>query len=385
MNCRYLISADWSARPVKRSVYVADCDKRRIDRKFHDRWDLHALLDLARELSVDGPVLIGIDVVFGLPEGYWQLVLSKQNGDQPKTFVDWLRQQNPSGSFFDTVVNPQDWQVDRPWFTVPPGQGGLTAFTSKVAGGMRRRVDLATRGNPLFAVAGIPGTVGGGTRELWRELIDHLSGERDFAIWPFEGGLASLLANHGTVICETYPRLAYAVALADELPTEKMAGPKTSRQWRDDVCDRIMQAKWVGTHAVSLGDLGPPRGSEDDFDAHLTAAAGLRCVLEGRRLAHARWIDPKAEGSMLLAGVVDLDRKSSAATPTVRASPPSIAGRDRAFLCPILGCNKVFNGSKAGWDTHVGSIKMHRLWQPTVKDPAKRKRLFRGEFCNWFQ
>ncbi len=46
-------------------------------------------------------------------------------------------------------------------------------------------------------------------------------------------------------------------------------------------------------------------GDEDAFDAHFTAAAVLRCLLEGKRITHPRWIEAEAEGSMLIAGVVD--------------------------------------------------------------------------------
>ena len=63
------------------------------------------------------------------------------------------------------------------------------------------------------------GTVGSGTRELWKELMPHLTGDRLFAIWPFEGDLIFLLESRGLVICETYPRSAYGAALAESLPT----------------------------------------------------------------------------------------------------------------------------------------------------------------------
>ena len=65
---------------------------------------------------------------------------------------------------------------------------------------------------------------------------------------------------------------------------------------------------WVVANGVDLGDLGPTRTNEDDFDAHLTAAAVLRCVLEGTPLTRSEWIDAEAEGSMLLAGPVDLNK-----------------------------------------------------------------------------
>ena len=56
------ISADWSKKPKKRSVYVADIDNRSIRKHYTPRiWNLEALLDLANNLRQSGPVLIGVD------------------------------------------------------------------------------------------------------------------------------------------------------------------------------------------------------------------------------------------------------------------------------------------------------------------------------------
>ena len=324
----YFLSADWSKSPRKRSVYIADRRKRRIRRGKPSgaSWDLGALLETARDLSQDGPVLIGIDAILGVPEGYWRSVLDERWRCPPETFVDWLSGLDVSGEFFETVVDPDDWSVARPWFTVSPGAGGRTSFTSKVNGGMCRRIDIATGGNPLFAVSGMAGIVGSGTRELWKELIPHLTGDRLFAIWPFEGDLAFLLESSGLVICETYPRLAYAAALAESLPTERMAISKTNWESRNGACDRLAQAEWVRANRIDLGDLGGPRAES---------------------------------ASRVIHGVV--------------------------YPCPIPGCDKVFSGSRGGWDAHVGSVRLHPEWRPRVGEPEERKRLFREEFRDWFE
>ena len=68
----------------------------------------------------------------------------------------------------------------------------------------------------------MPGTVGSGTRDFWKALIPVLAGKRDFAIWPFEGELPDLFATQQIVLAETYPALAYAVALATDLPTHRL-------------------------------------------------------------------------------------------------------------------------------------------------------------------
>ena len=403
-NLSAFVSADWAKNPQKRSAYVADWNKRRIraSEPPGGAWTLDAVLALAKALSQDGPVLVGVDVVLGVPEGYWRSLPNERDQGPPETFIHWLERIDLAGGFFETVASRDDWRVDRPWFRVAKGAGGLTSFTSQVDGGMHRRIDRATGGNPVFAVSGIPGTVGSGSREFWKELIPLLSEDRGFAIWPFEGELNSLLANRGVVLCETYPGLAYAAALANELPTGRIANSKTNREWRDDVCARLAQAQWVRSNRIDLGPLGPLRANEDDFDAHFTAAAVLRCLVEERPLSHPNWIDAEAEGSMLLAGVVEPDRKSGSSKRTTEKSSRPIAGsrsrvgalprraaskgnRGHVYRCPIPGCGKVFVGSRGGWDAHVGSVRLHRAWRSGINVPEERKRLFRKEFGDWFE
>ncbi|MYH26630.1 MAG: hypothetical protein F4156_15535 [Holophagales bacterium] len=155
---------------------------------------------------------MGVDLALGLPQSYWELVVAEPRYGQPATFIDWLEQLADDSGFFDpanTVPNSEHWRVDRPWFQVPGGPGSRTSFTEKVDDGFCRRIERNTGANPLFIVRGIPGTVGSGTRDFWRELAPHLSGDRNFRIWPFDGPLSDLL-ERGIVLAETYPRLAYA-------------------------------------------------------------------------------------------------------------------------------------------------------------------------------
>lgn len=316
------ISADWSKDPRKRSVWVADMEARRLWKPDPGPpgWSLETVLGLARSLRSAGPVLIGIDAALGLPEDYWRLAIERSPSLRSGTFVDWLRRFAPQDGFFDTVEDPARWAAERPWFAVQEGPGGLNAFKSRGEAGLLRWIDKATGAKPLFAVSGIPGTVGSGTRELWKEMIPLLAGERDFAIWPFEGQLSAVLDEHGIVLAETYPGLAYAAALADGLPAPRIRIAKTRRPARDDACDRLARAAWVADHRVDLGDLDAARRNDDDFDACLTAAALLRCVREERELAGLEWIDARVEGSMLLAGPVD--PASSARRPGNKGKAP---------------------------------------------------------------
>ncbi len=299
------ISADWSKDSKKRSVWVADMQARRLRKAEPPGWDFKSVLGLAKTLRDAGPVLIGIDAALGLPSDYCRLAVEQSLLRRSDTFVDWLQRFTSEGDFFEKVTDPACWRVKRPWFAVPKGHGGLRSFTSKGKDGLLRRIDKATGAKTLFAVSGIPGTAGSATRELWKELIPLLAGKREFAIWPFEGKLPTLLCKHGIVLAETYPGLAYAAALADDIPAARMRIAKTRELEREGACCRLTKAAWVANYSVDLGDLDAARCNDDDFDACLTAAALLRCVCEKRELADSKWIDARVEGSMLLAGPVD--------------------------------------------------------------------------------
>ena len=303
------ISADWSKDARKRSVHVAMPRTRCIRYEESTAWDLAALLKKARELKEEfGPVLLGMDLALGVPARYWRMVpRDAADGRLPRHFLDLLAGIDPESDFFREVHSPEDWRPDRPFFAVQKGKDGRKAFE----GNMLRRIDEATGAKPLFAVSGMPGTVGSATRALWKELICLLKKNgRDFAVWPFEGALPTLLADKGIVLAESYPGLAYAAAVDEHLPTSRMKNAKTNRYWRKGICGCLEKAAWVQEHGVCLGDLDRVRADDDAFDSLVTAAAVLRCVLEGRELCAPEWIDDEAEGAMLLAGPVEPARRA---------------------------------------------------------------------------
>ena len=280
---------------------------------------------MAADLALRGSVLVGVDAALGVPAGYWRAVQVRDwgSGGAPATFIDWLSRLDSAHEFFEPVDDPAEWRVDRPFFRVPGRKGGLSDFKNRFGDGFLRTIDERTGAKPLFAVSGIPGTVGSGTRALWKEMIPLLAGEREFAVWPFEGDLPGLLLRRGIVLAETYPGLAYAAALAADLPVSQLKVAKTKPAARMHACSNLEVAPWVRKFGVDLGDLEPARAGEDAFDSHFTAAAVLRCGLEGRALCDREWIDSQAGGAMLLAGPVDprLQARSLAAR-----QPPFVGG-----------------------------------------------------------
>lgn len=383
------VSADWGKEVGKRSVWIADIPARSVLPAPTRPWTLTSLMELARGHSVAGPVLVGIDAVLGVSRGYWRLVRRARQLRSFATFVEWLRHLDPAGPFFGTTTDPRQWSADTPWFHVRSGRGGRAAFTEQMDDGFLRNIDRATNANPLFVVGGIPGTVGAGTRSLWQEMARLHRAGVNFATWPFEGELSALLARHRVVLGEIYPRLAYGAALADVLPAPSRRLAKGQRAARERACDRLQQARWVTSSGVDLGNCARASDNEDDFDAWITAAAVLRCVIEAIPLSNPVWIDSEAEGSMLLAGAIDLEKPGRAppaasAAGRLRATVKSSrAANVRDYACPIPGCRHVFRGSRGGWDAHVASLRKHPQWHPAVVDPEARKRLFKKEHPDW--
>lgn len=341
----FFVSADWSKDKRKRSVHVADLATRRIRRPESSGWTLEALLNLAANLAQRGPVLVGIDAALGVPAGYWRAVQVRDwdSGGTPATFIDWLSRLDAASEFFEPVDDPSAWRVDRPFFRVAKGKGGRTRFTARYEDCFLRRIDRETGAKPLFAVSGIPGTVGWGTVTLWTELIPLLAGKREFAVWPFEGELSELLSRRGVVLAEAYPGLAYAAALAEHLPTRPLKVAKTKSDSRRQACNDLEAMRWVQDFSADLGDLDPARADEDAFDSHFTAAAVLRCALEDRGLCDREWIDSQAGGAMLLAGPVDPRRRARKLPdhPDVDAQvelcPRPVRGDDRGALAQGQG------------------------------------------------
>lgn len=380
----FVVSADWSKDESKRSVHVADVRARTITEQ-HGKWSLAALLEEARRLSDGGRhrVLIAMDLAIGVPAGFWEAVKADPRWAGCRSFLDWLARVGVEPGFFEPVADPQQWALDRPFFRVQAGEGGRARFEARVDGGMRRKIDQATQANPIFAVSGIPGSVGSATACLWRELAPLLNQPRDFAVWPFNSEERSI------TLVESYPGLAYAAAIAERLPEARLRVSKTTADERNRFCGQFEAAAWVTQHQAHVGDLTEARGNEDVFDSLVTAAAILRCILEARPLCADEWVDAEAEGTMVLAGPVDPGARAERlqAEPPANARRPGGARRQPAATahpCPIPGCVKVFEGGRSGWDPHVASLNRHPNWHPEIAEGEKRKAQFRLEFPEWF-
>ncbi|MCP5059287.1 MAG: hypothetical protein GY937_21500 [bacterium] len=246
-------------------------------------------------------------------------------------------------------------------------------------------MDRRTGGNPAFALRGIPGTVGSGTRELWKELRAASSLNSAFSLWPFDGSIADLTRSAEVVLGEVYPRAAYALALSAQLPTQPRDVAKTKRGAREHAIEELKNATWPARAGLRLPDLKPSLDSEDDFDALMVAVALVRLLHEGIPLSH-ELVDPRFEGGILGTGGIEFSRRSAQPRPhfSKASRSPAEAPSKRDLPCPIPGCDKIFRNSRGGWDAHVASPKQHVTWRDGERDPERLKARFREEFPDWF-
>jgi hypothetical protein len=396
-----ILVADWGKSRAKRSVYEAHVGERRVKRVDSLGWDLHALLSAAQSRAEDGPVLIALDLALGVPYAYWTDLLKSQPGARPSHFLEWLRSLPDEAEFWTEVRSAEEWCVHRPFYAVPKGLGAMKAFYTKAGYDFDRRVDKRCRSKPLFCVSGIPGTVGSGTRAFWRELIPMLAAPRNFSVWPFDGGLEDLLRGSNIVLAEMYPGIAHTVALRESIPSAIVNVAKTKQESRSEALDLFSNSVWLKELSVTLENVDEARANEDDFDAFISAASLLRCVLERHPIDEPSADDAVCEGGVLLTSAVDFSQKrqrfGSGRTrekqQRVRSPPrmqpsthtPLATAKTKLiqFECPIPGCSKLYQSGRLGWGSHVGALRMHPHWHPHATDLRERKRLFKGEFPDW--
>jgi len=150
-----------------------------------------------------------------------------------------------------------------------------------------------------------------------------LESRRAFRVWPFEGALTRLLRDAPTTIAEMYPRLSYAVAVAEELPARRQEPRrKGRREAREQWLWRLRSARWLGACGATVANEAAALSSEDDFDALFAAAALLRCVVEDVPLA-SDGADGRAEGAILGTEAVSWKDR-----------PAALQKRNPASICP---------------------------------------------------
>lgn len=227
-----------------------------------------------------------------------------------------------------------------------------------------------------------------------------LAGDRAFQVWPFEGDLTMLLKSDSIIVGEIYPRAAYSTALLDG-PVElrpPLSLEKTAADHRRSAIEALTNSEWVRGQRVSFENLDCAQANEDDFDACITAAALLRCELEGLPFC-APWLEiDRVEGGMLGTGSMNLALKErrwrsnpskvqrTHKQPSQNGTRETVVSRKTTslFRCPIADCDKVYVSTRGGWDSHVGSLRNHPFWHPELVSAEERKEHFAIEFPDFF-
>jgi diadenosine tetraphosphate (Ap4A) HIT family hydrolase len=281
-----IICADWSKSSTRRAAYVAEISTRSVKSLGSGPFTLRSLVDAASALAGKGSVLVGLDVPLGAPRSLLAATHRELGLPPTATFIDWVTKAAAWPAFFSRGVEGEPWSPLRPFFRVPPGADGRNrTFRTMRERGVDplRDVDRTTSAKSLFILSGIPGSVGSSVADLWPAL----TGMRRDGIrwWPFDQAQPETGAA-GVVLAEIYPRALYASALAPEPPAlrARLSIAKGDRKCRRVAIDSLLAQDWVREHGVRFEDVEPETITEDSFDALLSAAGALRCVLEGTPL-----------------------------------------------------------------------------------------------------
>ena len=413
---RFLVCCDWGLAPGGRAIYVGDAQARTLGpggptpfcNANGDPWTLSAVLELGRRLRDQGPVLLAFDMPLGIPASYLDAARAVPRWSAATSFVEWLPLACAEGTFHTNVDQPEAWAVEQPFARVPSGSGSLKRIHARAAREgvvLRREVDALTNATPVFIAAGIPGAMGTAARQLWRELSEALTlPSRDFGVWPFEGTLQEVLETHGLAVGELLPHAALAIALLDEPPAERprLYLAKAYAEDRARALTQLQAARWTQPLRIDDEGLAHAGSSPEAFAALMSAAALLRCTLEGTALSALEHEDSVAEGGLLGSGSVNLSlhlRPFRARAPRL----PALSRLPRAALqarplpprpnpkripkgqtCPIPGCDHRFMIGRGGWDAHVSTLRRHHDWAPELQDAQARMRRFREEFPDFF-
>jgi hypothetical protein len=295
-----IVCADWGKEPKKRAAYEALVRERVVRRVTADVRDVKRLLHYAS--STSRSTLVAFDAPIGVPATFIEAVRRVAPCSDVRGFTDWIQVTS-----FGDCADAQSWSVQAPFFRVPPRKGGLRGFEDaalRLGVDLRRKIEQETGGKSVFVTAGIPGSVGSAARDIWRGVVQARAERIPFTLWPFEA--SELRWRNGPVVAEIYPRAAYATALVDEAPRARMSLAKTNGDTRARALVCLTRSKWSAASAIKFEDLDRASTNEDDFDALMTAAALLRCVVEGLPLWASPIHLPLIEGAILGTGSVAL-------------------------------------------------------------------------------
>lgn len=272
-----VVHCDWSKKPGKRWMAIAS--------RKGQRWKVEEpelvgptskLFDrLSRRSPQSGCLLVGFDFPLGLPHQYGEKTGLTNFRTAVKEFGKgkWAK-------WFDVCEEKAQISLFRPFY--PFRTGGTKqeylwealGFTSMES--ILRQCEREAGACSLFWTLG-GNQVGKAAISGWREVI--VPNLDKIGLWPFDGGLAELVAKYDVVVVETYPGDVYT-----RLEIPRQPG-KTKQEGRKSVADKLL--KWLRTNSVEAsGDLIEALNSgftnDDQFDA-VIGLFGMLDVVEDRQ------------------------------------------------------------------------------------------------------
>lgn len=250
--------------------------------------EVTTLLPRLRERGGPGTrLLVGFDFPIGLPSSY-----AERTGivDFPEFLRKLMAEDRPE--FFQVAGDASEISLSRPFFPRGNGKGatrgdlvsglGVASFED-----LYRECERREGRRPACSLFWTLGgnQVGKGSISGWRDVVGPaLVRDPPAALWPFDGDLARLLADHEVVLAETYPAEFYSHLGA--LPGSK---GKKSREGRRPACDALTEAATGLGVALAQdatlalkGAFGDSKDGEDRFDAFV-GLVGMLAVVKGRR------------------------------------------------------------------------------------------------------
>lgn len=247
--------------------------------------ETRALLDGLRRLTRGGgPVLAGFDFPIGLPEKYGELTGLADFPSALRVLGTGAWQE-----WFDVCDAREQIAITRPFYPMRPGGRkrehllhGLGLEYTDLLRHCERATTTRQAASSLFWTLG-GNQVGKAAIAGWREVIMPHLGRA--GLWPFDGKLADLMAEHETVLVETYPGDVYGQI---GLPA-KASWSKSRQAGRVHAGRAILD--WLSRRPVTVeselvdlitGGFSARSVGEDQFDA-LVGLLGMIDVIEGHR------------------------------------------------------------------------------------------------------
>ncbi len=240
--------------------------------------DVASFIAGLRQEAAGRAVALGIDLPLGLPRAYAAAL-------PEHSFPHFLATAATRPDFFRVCTTLAEVTPDRPFY---PDRGvrGMTRMAHATALGLAgtallsRACDCATAerpaGAPLFWTLGANQT-GKAAIAGWRDmLVPALTSGKDVRLWPFHGGLRSLLRPDAVAIAETYPaealrHLRLRLSGSKRRQSDRAAIGRGLRYAMDGL---LAEAETDLAVAIETG-FGADASGEDRFDCLL----GVLCVL----------------------------------------------------------------------------------------------------------